>query len=559
MAVQRLTTRSAASERGEEMREILRRDYDTIIVGGGAAGVRLASEMVRRGDRDVLLLESGASHAGPNSRVPAFYPRAFGGRLDWGYATVPQRQLGGRKIMLPSGKLLGGSTGINAMIWIEPSDGCLLEFQEAGSERWSVVRLREDFALLRAEMLRDGHLSAPALHPNTRGFDFQLHRDLGWDSAILDRARLGVGAYRRTQQLGRRVSSAALLRNVVGKLTVLTEAHVEELHWGSERVQGVNLRLGGESVTVKGSQIVLCCGAIGTPALLYKSGIGPAEMLREAGIEVRHALEGVGQGLQDHLIYPMVYRLESGAPFGLPINELDRRLYMQVGDGPKSSNLSEYGGFFDAHGTSGELEVSGSTGLSSRGTLGASPVFQWHVTPTDYLRYPRYKAEYPAISVGVSLCKPRSRGAVRIRRNDGCNGGTELLIDPNYLGDEGDYIALRKAVHSTLGHLRRLIQFSDSVACDPGAFPMVLEEVFPGESRGEETVAATIRKFSTTLYHYSSSCRFGGDLLAPVDTQLRVKGLEGLYVCDASVLPSVLGCNPQAMVQVLAIRLADWL
>lgn len=559
MAVQRLTTRSAASELGEGMRELLRRDYDTIIVGGGAAGIRLASELVRRGDRDVLLLESGASHAGPNSRVPAFYPLAFGGRLDWGYATVPLRQLGGRKIALPSGKLLGGSTGINAMIWIEPSDGCLLEFQEAGSERWNVEKLREEFALLRAEMLGDGHLSSPALHPNTSGFDLQLKKELGWDSVILDQARLGVGAYRRTQQRGRRVSSAALLRNVVGKLTVLTEAHVEELHWGSGRVQGVNLRIGGESVTVKGSQIVLCCGAIGTPALLYKSGIGPAEMLREAGLLVKHALDGVGQGLQDHLIYPMVYRLESGAPFGLPINELDRRRYLHEADGPKVSNLSEYGGFFDAHGACEGLGVSRSAGLSSGGILGATPVFQWHVTPTDYLRYPRYKAEYPMISVGVSLCKPRSRGALRIRRSDGSEGGAELLIDPNYLGDEEDYVALRKAVHSTREHLRRLIQVSDSAEYERGACPRVLEEVFPGGARGEETVAATIRKFSTTLYHYSSSCRFGVDPLAPVDTELRVKGLEGLYVCDASVFPSVLGCNPQATVQVLAKRLADWL
>lgn len=559
MAVQRLTTRSAASEHGEGARELLRRDYDTIIVGGGAAGVRLASELVRREDRDVLLLESGASHAGPNSRVPAFYPRAFGGRLDWGYATVPQRHLGGRKITLPSGKLLGGSTGINAMIWIEPSDGCLLEFQEAGGEQWNVARLREDFDSLRGEMLGNGYLSAPALHPNTGGFDFQLQKELGWDSVILDRARLGVGAYRRAQQGGRRVSSAELLRNVDGKLTVLTEADVETLHWCGERVQGVNLRIGGESVAVKGSQIVLCCGAIGTPALLYKSGIGPAEILREAGLVVRHALEGVGQGLQDHLIYPMVYRLESGVPFGLPMNELDRRSYLQDAEGPKASNLSEYGGFFDAHGRCVDLGKSQREDLSLRGNLGASPVFQWHVTPTDYLRYPRYKAEYPTISVGVSLCKPRSRGAVRIRRDDARDGGTELLIDPNYLGDEADYVALREAVLSTRRILKSLVQFSDTSECELGANPRVAEEVFPGESRGDETVAVTIRKFSTTLYHYSSSCRFGVDRLAPLDTQLRVKGLDGLYVCDASVLPSVLGCNPQATVQVLAKRLATWI
>lgn len=559
MAVQRLTTRSAASDHWEGTRGLLRRDYSTIIVGGGAAGIRLASELIRRGDQDILLLESGTAHAGPNSRVPAFYPRAFQGRLDWGYATVPQRQLGGRKISLPSGKLLGGSTGINAMIWIEPSDGCLLEFQEVGGEQWNVERLREEFALLRAEMLGDGHLSSPALHPNTVGFDLLLQKELAWDSVILDHARLGVGAYRRTQQLGRRVSSAAHLRKVDGNLTVLTEAGVETLHWCGERVQGVNLRIGGENVTFKGSQVVLCCGAIGTPALLYKSGIGPVDMLREAGIEVRHSLEGVGQGLQDHLTYPLVYRLESGTPFGLPMNEADRRRYLRGGDGPKASNLSEYGGFFDAHGTCGDMGMSGSAGLSSHGTSGASPVYQWHVTPTDYLRYPRYKAEYPTISVGVSLCKPRSRGAVRIRRDDGSKGEIELLIDPNYLGDEGDDVALRKAVLSTRGIIRRLIQCSDTTECEVGVVPRVLNEVFPGESRGDEIIASTIRKFSTTLYHYSSSCRFGVDRLAPVDTQLRVKGLTGLYVCDASVFPSVLGCNPQAMVQVLAKRLATWM
>jgi choline dehydrogenase len=539
--------------------ESLRRDYGTIIVGAGAAGIRLASELVQRGDRDVLLLEAGASHAGPQSRVPAYYPCAFGGRLDWCYTTVPQRHLGGRRIPLPSGKGLGGSTSINAMIWIEPSDGCLLELQEAGGARWGLGTLREELASMRYDLLGEGYLGTPALHPNTRCFDLWLRQELGEESSTMERACLGVGAYRRTQQRGRRVSSAALLRRLAGKLTVLTEAQVEGLEWSGERVIGVKVRLAGESVTMKGAQVVLCCGAIGTPLLLLQSGVGPAEILREAGLAVRHALEGVGVGLQDHLIYPMVYRLGNGEPFGLPMSDDDRRRYVQDGEGPKGSNLSEYGGFFDPFvGTQG-VRVANCGGLASRDGMKLDSAFQWHVTPTNYLRYPRYRAEYPAISVGVSLCKPRSRGRVWVRRSVESGTSVELQVDPNYFGDPGDLDALHDAVLWTRGVLNRLIASTGGAEWVEGSFLRGVEEVFPGKARGEELVAATMRKFSTTLYHYSSSCRLGRDPVAPVDSWLRVKGLEGLYVCDASVLPSVLGCNPQATVQLLAKRLATWL
>lgn len=554
-----MTTSSALLGMREGTCESLRRDYGTIIVGAGAAGVRLAKELVQRGDRDVLLVEAGASHAGPQSRVPAFYPCAFGGRLDWSYTTVPQRHLGGRRIHLPSGKGLGGSTSINAMIWIEPSDGCLLELQEAGGAQWNLWTVREAFASMRDEFLEEGYLGVPTLHPNTRGFDFWLRQELGEESSTMERACLGVGAYRRMQRRGRRVSSAGLLRKGAEKLTVLTESQVVGLAWSGERVAGVNLRIGRESVTIRGSQVVLCCGAIGTPLLLFKSGIGPAEMLCEAGLAVRHVLEGVGLGLQDHLIYPMVYRLRNGEPFGLPMSDDDRRRYVQNGEGPKGSNLSEYGGFFNPFVGNQGARVAKSGGLASRDCLTLSSAFQWHVTPTNYLRYPRYRSEYPAISVGVSLCKPRSRGRVSVRRSEASDASVELQVDPNYFGDPGDLEALHDAVLWTRGLVNRLIDPEDGAELEESSFLRGIEEMFPGKARGEEFVDATMRKFSTTLYHYSSSCRLGCDPIAPVDSWLRVKGLEGLYVCDASVLPSVLGCNPQATVQLLAKRLATWL
>lgn len=517
--------------------------YDVVILGAGAAGARLARELIVRGDRTVLLLEAGATHAGPNSRVPAYYPRAFGGRLDWSYKSIRQGQLAGRRVHLPSGRVLGGSTAINAMIWMEPSNAFLLELQQACGEDWTIENSRQALDDLRWELEQAEMLSLPELHPNVETvLRAARHGEIAGSDAM-DSPRIGVAPYRRMQQFGRRVSSAALLNFKSDLLTVCSEVTVSKLLLGSRGVTGVEVHFGNQTARIKAKQVVVCCGAIGTPRVLMASGIGPSDVLRDAVIPVIHSLEGIGCGLQDHLVFPIVYRVEGGERFSLPMASLSRVRYSRERRGPLCSNLSELGGFF-------QLGMEHSRLSEYRGEAFDWPnAFQWHITPTDYLRYPKHDNEFPMFSVGVTLSKPRSRGAVQVFKEEKQQSGFDVRIDPNYFGDTADYNRMLEAIQWT----RRAIDDSLGLAKQAA-------EVFPGDSRREtEDVGAALRKFATTLYHYTSSCQMGSDHASPVDSRLRLKGIDGLYVCDASVLPSVPESNPQATVQMLAKRLATWL
>ncbi len=517
--------------------------YDVVILGAGAAGARLARELVVRGDRTVLLLEAGGTHAGPNSRVPAYYPRAFGGRLDWGYKSIRQSQLAGRRVHLPSGRVLGGSTAINAMIWMEPSNASLLELQQACGEDWTIEKSRQVLDDIRWELEQAEMLSLPELHPNVETVLRAAQHGKIVSSDAMDSPRFGVAPFKRMQQFGRRVSSAALLNSNSNTLTVCSEATVSKLLLGSGGVTGVEVHLGNETARIKAKQVVVCCGAIGTPRVLMASGIGPTDVLRDAAIPVIHSLDGIGCGLQDHLVFPIVYRIDGGERFSLPMTRSSRIRYSRERRGPSCSNLSELGGFF-------QLGMEHSRLSEYRGKAIDWPnAFQWHITPTDYLRYPKYDTEFPMFSVGVTLSKPRSRGVVRVFKEDDQKSGFDVRIDPNYFGDKADYNRMLEAIQWT----RKAIDDSLGLATQAA-------EVFPGDSRREtEDVGAALRKFATTLYHYTSSCQMGSDPSSPVDSRLRLKGIDGLYVCDASVLPSVPESNPQATVQMLAKLLATWL
>jgi choline dehydrogenase-like flavoprotein len=281
-------------------------------------------------------------------------------------------------------------------------------------------------------------------------------------------------------------------------------------------------------------QVILCSGAIQTPRVLFQSGIGPPDRLEQAGIECRHPHERVGVGLQDHLVYPLVYRLREGQAFSWPFGPVDRLRYVENGQGPKSSNLAELGAFFDPA-NSGVYAI------------------QWHVTPTHYLAYPNVPVGYPCISVGVTQCKPRSVGVVvpvaAERSMAGESGQIAVQIDPGYLSDPWDWDAYLQAIQWS----REFFERSDWNA-------WIEEEIAPGPKRiGFDSLGHHVSRFATTLYHYSGSCSMGRDPEYPVDPRFKLRGIDGLRVCDASVFPRILGCNPQTTIMMLAMRLGDWL
>jgi len=502
----------------------LEQSYDYLIVGSGPAGSMLARQL--HPHSRVLVLEAGDAHRGPLSHVPAFYPRSFGSRLDWGDHTEPQKKLANRRLRWPSGRVLGGSSSINAMIRIEPADECLLDLQITCGPDWSCELVRDSFHRLRS--FWEGAI--PELHPNT----FALHEQAilsGLGSRDpLSSPRSRISPYLRMQSEGRRRSVCEFLPS-----DVLSNAFVRKLIIGNDRVVGLEAMVGNEVVKLRADrQVILCCGAIQTPRLLFQSGIGPPEALKNAGLVCTYPNNRIGGGLQDHLVYPMVFRLRKGRAFSWPFDDSQRWRYAHDRRGDKASNLAELGAFIDPTGTSANS-------------------FQWHITPTHYLSYPRVVVHEPCISVGLTQSKPRSigqilPGSLRWSNAEGSTGMT-LAIDPQYLSNEEDWADYLRAIRWTRDY------FSNSVWQD-----LIEQEVAPGPKRdSDDSIRSHFARFATTLYHYSGSCSMGGDPGAPTDTRFRLRGVEGLRICDASVFPRMLGCNPQTTIMMFAMRLADWL
>lgn len=502
----------------------LEQSYDYLIVGSGPAGSILARQL--HPHRRVLVLEAGDAHRGPLSHVPAFYPRSFGSRLDWGSQTEPQKNLADRRLRWPSGRVLGGSSSINAMIRIEPADECLLELQMTCGPDWSCDSVRASFHRLGS--FWEGTL--PELHPNT----FTLHEQAilsGLGSRDpLSFPRSGISPYLRMQSEGRRRSVCELFPS-----DVLSNAFVRKLIIRNDRVVGLEAIVGNEVVKLKADQqVILCCGAIQTPRLLFQSGIGPSEALEKAGLVCTHPVDRIGVGLQDHLVYPMVFRLRQGRAFSWPFDRSQRWRYVQDRRGDKSSNLAELGAFIDPTGTSANS-------------------FQWHITPTHYLSYPGVLVHEPCVSVGITQSKPRSIGrilpaALRMSKAGG-SAEVSLAIDPQYLSNTEDWDDYLRAIRWTREY------FSNPIWQE-----IIEQEVAPGLKRdSDDSIRSHFARFATTLYHYSGSCSMGKEPGAPADSRFRLRGIEGLRICDASVFPKILGCNPQTTIMMFAMRLADWL
>lgn len=502
----------------------LSRNYDYIIVGSGPAGSILASQLQHVGR--VLVLEAGSIHQGPSSRVPALYPRSFGSRIDWNYRTIPQPNLANRLFDWPSGKTLGGSSAINAMIRIEPGLSCLEQLENHCGPDWVTAASLK--GLERLQSLWQGTL--PELHPNTQSLlDVAVAQGTGYAHGLVTPGQK-ISPYVRMQVKGRRHSSGRLI-----ECDVLPNALANRLLIGLDKVTGVCIDVDETPLVLRANkQIILCCGAIQTPRILFQSGIGPCDSLRDAGLDCIHQAQRIGVGLQDHLIYPLVFKLRNGPAFSWPFSDEDRWRYAQEGKGPKSSNLAELGAFSDP--------------------LDSSPdAFQWHITPTHYLAYPNIPIEYPCISVGITQCKPTSSGSILPLPYDKAGkvnpNQIPLRIDPGYVSDDGDLQAYLKAIESTREFFHRET-WKD----------LFEEEISPGPKRvTSQSVSKHFAKFATTLYHYCGTCQMGLDPSAPVDSRFRLRGIDGLRICDASVFPRILGCNPQTTLMMLAIRLGDWL
>ncbi|MBV8562693.1 MAG: GMC family oxidoreductase N-terminal domain-containing protein [Actinobacteria bacterium] len=476
---------------------------DTVVVGAGSAGCVLASRLSEDAGREVLLLEAGGQDTRREIAIPAAFSKLFKSEVDWDYGTVPQEHLAGRSVYWPRGKVLGGSSSLNAMMAIPGSSLDWDSWAQLGAAGWAWRDAQPYLAraetTLEIEEQRDPNPLTLAFVEAAHAFGIH-HCHLTPES--LDGVRLTPVTERR----GRRWSAAdAYLRPALGRpnLTVETDAHVTRVLFEGGCAVGVEVVRGGRTETVRAGEVVLAGGAVNSPQLLLLSGVGPAEQLERHGIPLVHELRGVGAHLEDHLTGGILVSSTTGDSLYTAEKPLELLRWLLLRRGKLTSNVGEAAAF-----------------VRSRPDVPAPDVeilFAPVLFEEEGLAPPRGHG----FTLGTVLLQPRSSGTVTLRSADPFD---PPAIDPRYLSDPSDLDTLVRGIELA----RRL------VAQEPLA-SLAGPELEPGDAPLDEFV----RSRAQTLYHPVGTCRMGMDENAVVDPELRVRGIEGLRVVDASVMPHV--------------------
>ncbi|MES0872534.1 GMC family oxidoreductase [Sinimarinibacterium thermocellulolyticum] len=524
--------------------------YDFVIVGGGSAGCVLANRLSADGRHRVCLLEAGPPDVSPLIRMPAGVLAMMRSDVyNWKLWTVEQPQLGGRRLYWPRGRTLGGSSAINAMCVIRGHAADYDHWAALGNPGWSwrevlpYFRRLEHFEAGADEWHgSNGPLNVASLRqPNPLSAVYlQAARQAGHaDNLDFNGAQqLGMGYYHVAQIGGERCSNARAYLHPArgrGNLNVVTHARATKLLFEGRRAVGVRYFDGHAYREVYARrEVILSAGAVGSPHLLLLSGIGPCASLQQFAISVVHELPGVGQNLQDHLDVLVGMRSKTRLGFSLHPLSLLRSLkalfqYVMGRRGELTSNVAECGGF---------LKSDPSEPL---------PDLQFHFVPmvnsyhglklTPLLRLYGY-------SILACDLRPRSRGEIRLASPDPL---APPAIDPRYLDDPRDLDKLVVAVHK-----------AREIFAQPAFSPHNAQELEPGaDVQSDEALRQWIREHAETLYHPVGTCKMGNDRLAVVDAQLRVHGVGGLRVVDASIMPTLIGGNTNVPTTMIAEKGAD--
>jgi len=508
--------------------------YDYIIVGAGSAGCVLANRLSEDAACKVLLLEAGGPDKSPFIHMPAGITRLQNANVNWGYETVPQRNMQNRRMYWPRGKTLGGSSSINAMIYIRGHRLDYDHWRQLGNEGWGYgdvlpyFKQAENNERGADEFHGSGGLLNVADHvyrnPLTKIFvDAALETGLPANNDFNGARQEGVGFYQVTQKGGRRWSTAvAYLRPALSRpnLTVITNAHSTRVLLEKGRAIGVEYLKEGKLATVHANvEVLLSGGAINSPQLLLLSGIGPADELRQAGVAVLHDLPGVGKNLQDHLnvnvinecLQPITY---DGLDKPLPSLKLGLQ-FLLFKSGPATSNVAEAGGFMTSD------------------AKAASPDIQFHFIPAYVIDHARVKPGGHGMTLHACVLRPQSRGEIKLASADPL---APPAIDPNYLQVDEDLKVLIEGVKR-----------GREIFAAKAFKPYMGRERFPGANRRSDAeIADFIRQGAETEYHPVGTCKMGNDKLAVVDPSLKVHGIEGLRVIDASIMPSLVSGNTNA-------------
>ncbi|MBM3535436.1 MAG: choline dehydrogenase [Alphaproteobacteria bacterium] len=523
------------------------RDYDYVVVGAGSAGCVLANRLSEDADVSVLLLEAGPADRSWTIHMPAALTYNLAGtRFNWHYETEPQAHMNRRRLYWPRGRVLGGSSSLNAMVYVR---GHAWDYdrwaKRPGLESWAYANVLPYFK--RAETrAKGGDLYRGAtgpLHVSTGSTEnplFDAFIEAGQQAGYPFTEDMngfqqeGFGRMDMTIHQGRRWSAAsAYLKPARARrnLTVATKALAERVIFEGSRAVGVAYRSGGRSVEARARrEVILSGGAINSPQLLMLSGVGPADHLRERGIAVVHDLPGVGRNLRDHLELYVQYACTQPITLYAVENPLVK---LKVG--------IEWFLRRTGWGASAHLEAGA---FIRRDPSVAHPDLQFHFLPSVVNDHGRKPGDRHAFQAHVGPMRATSVGEIRLRSGRPTD---HPLLQPNYLATEQDRIEMRDAVKR-----------ASDIFAQPAFAPYRGEEMQPGRGcQSNAEIDAFVRAKADSAYHPCGTCKMGSDAMAVVDGNLSVRGLEGLRVVDASIIPDIVSGNLNAPVIMIAEKAAD--